>query len=33
MLIRVYNYRSESLEFIAQKAVRGGVKAVQVMQK
>jgi PTS system ascorbate-specific IIA component len=33
MLIRVCNYRSESLEFIAQKAVRGGVKAVQVMQK
>jgi len=33
MLIRVFNYRTESLELLAQKAVQGGINAVKLVQK
>ena len=33
MLIRVYNYRNETLELVARKAVEGGRRSVKIFQK
>jgi PTS system mannose-specific IIA component len=33
MLIRVYNYRNETLELVVRKAVEGGRRSVKIFQK